>query len=178
MCLMNAKISILGIASDGNIGYSARHEKFFNFRDSTERKDGIQAALAQIKNYREPFPISVLLHLAKNWRSSMMKYRLAVVLPGPFAQTGCSASTQSMIEILGSRQPLTDEPNIRFISTSGQWIMALFCDHDKKTREPPSNGKPKRSTRYQIILLIWSCFTSSHIEIRSESKFFYQFHSN
>jgi hypothetical protein len=110
--LKNTEISVLGIASDGDRGYSAPYEKFFNFWDGTERKGGIQAALAQIKNHKEPFSISDLLHLAKNWRSRMMKYRLAIVLPGRFAQTVYSASTQSMIEILGPRPPLTDESQI------------------------------------------------------------------
>jgi hypothetical protein len=110
--LKNVEISVLRIASDGDRGSSTRHEKFFKFWDGTERKDGVQAALAQIKNYIEPFPISDLLHLPKNWRSRMMKCRLIIVLPGPFAQTVYSASTQSVIEILGQRPPLTDESQI------------------------------------------------------------------
>jgi hypothetical protein len=101
-----------GIASDGDKCYNTRHEKFFNFWSAMEQREGIQAALEQIATYGEPFPISNLLDLVKNWHSRMMKNPLAVVVPGPFGATFSSASRQSMIETLGPRPPFTHESQI------------------------------------------------------------------
>jgi hypothetical protein len=58
------KIPIPGILSDGHKCYNRRHDKFFNFWNAVERREGIPAALRHIATYREPFLISDLLHLA------------------------------------------------------------------------------------------------------------------
>jgi hypothetical protein len=101
-----------GIASDGDKCSNTRHEKFFNFWSAMEQREGIQAALEQIATSGEPFPIPNLLHLAKNCHSRMIKYRLAVVVPGPFGATFSSASRKSVIETLGPEPPFTDESHI------------------------------------------------------------------
>jgi hypothetical protein len=36
---------------------------------------------------------------------------------------------------------IQDEPGIQFISISGQRIMTLLCDHDKKAKKPPFKSK-------------------------------------
>jgi hypothetical protein len=97
------KIPVLGIASDGDERSNAGHEKFVNFLNGVERREGIPAALRHVATYGKPFPISDLLHLAKNCRSRMMKYRLAVIVPGPSVANVSSASIKSVIETLGSR---------------------------------------------------------------------------
>jgi hypothetical protein len=65
-CLRDARIFVLEIASDGDPSYNPRHEKFFNFWSIAEKHEGLDASLARIQSYREPFPIADLLHLAKN----------------------------------------------------------------------------------------------------------------
>jgi hypothetical protein len=106
------RISILAIPFDGDKCDNARHEKLFSFWSAMEQREGIQAALEHCATYGEPFPISDLLHLAKNWRSRLMKHRLAVVVTGSFGATFSSANVQSVIETLGPRPRLTDESQI------------------------------------------------------------------
>jgi hypothetical protein len=84
----------------------------FQFLEYGRTKGGIRAALGHIGTDGGPFPISDLLHLAKNWRSRMMKFRLTVVVPGPSVANVSSASIKSVIETLGPRPSLTDESQI------------------------------------------------------------------
>jgi hypothetical protein len=86
--------------------------KFFNFWNIAEKHEGFDASLVRIQSYQEPFPIADSLHLAKNWPSRMIKYRLAVVLPRPVEAKIYSARVQSMVETLGPMLPLTDESQI------------------------------------------------------------------
>jgi hypothetical protein len=110
--LAMAKIPVRGIASDGDKCYNARHERFFNFWNVVERREGIRAALGHIATYGQSFPISHLLHLAKNWHSRIMKYPLTVVVQGPSVAHVSSANIKSVIEMLEPRPSLTDESQI------------------------------------------------------------------
>jgi hypothetical protein len=84
----------------------------FNFWTGVEPREGIRAALGHIATYGQPLLISDLLHVAKNWGSRMMKYRLTVVVPGPSVANVSSASVKSVIETLRPKRSLTDESQI------------------------------------------------------------------
>jgi hypothetical protein len=99
-----ATISRVFLASDGDGSYNDRHHAFMAFWEPIFQSCGFDRVLEILRTYTGVLPLSDLLHLAKNFRTRMLRYLLTFCI----GKLSKSADPEVMRRILGLKGPLTD----------------------------------------------------------------------
>jgi hypothetical protein len=102
--IASAAISRVFIASDGDPSYNIRHTAFMRFWTKPFEKSGFESVMAEVSRYPGVLPLSDVLHLAKNFRSRLLKYELTFC----WGSLTTSIHHEKLRQVLGYGPPLTD----------------------------------------------------------------------
>jgi hypothetical protein len=92
------------LGSDGDASYNERHHSFMDFWEPFYNQFGLERVLIELKEYPEVFPLSDLLHMAKNWRVRLLRFLLTFVLD----RASTTIDHEKMLDILGRGPAFTD----------------------------------------------------------------------
>jgi hypothetical protein len=104
LAIVEKTIPRVFLASDGDGSYNDRHHAFMALWEPIFRKSGFDEVLKFIQTYRGILPLSDLLHLAKNFRTRMLRYLLTFC----DGNNSRSADPEVMRQILRLGAPLND----------------------------------------------------------------------
>jgi hypothetical protein len=101
---IQSKIPRRFIASDGDSSYYERHRSFVDFWEPIYRRFGLNRTLEELRRYPDVMPLSVLIHLGKNFRTRFLKHELTFVYGG----ASSSINQDRVRPILDLAAPLTN----------------------------------------------------------------------
>jgi hypothetical protein len=102
--ITQTRIHRVFLGSDGDKSYNERNHSFMGFWEPFYKEFGLERVLDELKAYPLVFPVSDLLHLAKNFRIRFLLYLLTFV----FGDTSTTINHEKYLDIVGRGPAFTD----------------------------------------------------------------------